>query len=37
MKKVLRLAVPAAVVAVIAVLAYAGYRLWGVEKEQYVF
>ncbi len=37
MKKMLRLAVPAAVVAVIAVLAYAGYRIWGVEKEQYVF
>ena len=37
MKKMLRLAVPAAVVAVIALLAYAGYRIWGVEKEQYVF
>lgn len=37
MKKLLKFVVPVTVVAVIAMVSYAGYRLWGVEKERYVF
>lgn len=37
MKKLLKLVVPVAVVAVIAGISYAGYRMWGVEKTHYVF